>query len=68
MHFPLTHMYPAGLPLHPNEENEDRNLRRCGRAVDPDRALSDRLRSPYLQPQRHLTSERGRLPFRRDLP
>ena len=66
MHRPETHMYPAGFPLHPNEENEERNLRRRPSAVVTDRALSDQLRFPYLMPERHLLPERDRLPFRLD--
>lgn len=65
MHRPETHMYPAGFQLHPNEENEERNLSRRGSAVRVERALSDRLRSPYMAPERHLLPERDRLPFRR---
>lgn len=66
MHRPATHMYPAGLALHPNEENEDRNLRRRASAVQVDRSLTDQLRYPYLSPERHQLPERDRLPFRRD--
>jgi hypothetical protein len=66
MHRPETHMYPVGYPLHPNEENEERNLRRRASAVVVDRSLADQLRSPYLAPERHQLPERDRLPFRRD--
>jgi hypothetical protein len=68
MHTPETHMYPAGLALHPNEDNDERNLQRRARATVPERPLSDRLRSPYLVPVLHLSHERDRLPFRRGLP
>jgi hypothetical protein len=65
MHRPETHMFPEGFPLHPNEENEERNLSRRASAVNVDRALSDQLRAPYLAPEQHLLPERDRLPFRR---
>ena len=68
MHAPPTHMFPAGYPLHANESNEERNLQRRASAVDIDRPLSDRLRSPYLVPALHQRSERDRLPFRRGQP
>jgi hypothetical protein len=68
MHRPETHMYPAGYALHPNEENEERNLKRRASAVAIDRPLSDRLRSPYLAPEQHLHPERDRLPFRQQRP
>jgi hypothetical protein len=66
-HHPPTHMFPVGYVLHPNEENEDRNLKRRASAVDVDRPLADQLRSPYLIPALHLGAERDRLPFRRGL-
>ena len=50
MHVPATHMFPVGYLLHANEPNEERNLQRRASAVDVDRPLSDRLRSPYLVP------------------
>lgn len=65
---PETHMYPAGLALHANEPNEERNLQRRARATSTDRPLSDQLRSPYLVPVLHLSPERDRLAFRRALP
>lgn len=65
MQFTHTHMFPAGYPLHPNEANEERNLQRRSSAIDIDRPLVDRLRSPYLVPMLHLGLERDRLAFRR---
>jgi hypothetical protein len=63
---PDTHMFPAGYPLHPNEDEERRCLRKRASAVQTDRPLSDRLRFPYLAPERHIGVERDRLPFRLD--
>ena len=68
MHVPATHMFPAGLRLHPNEASEESSLQRRASAVQVDRPLVDRLRSPYLLPQLHLHAERDRLPFRRGKP
>lgn len=65
-HPPTTHMFPVGFELHPNEQSEARNLRRSGRASDLDRSLADRLRAPYLEPEKHLAPERDRLPYRLD--
>jgi hypothetical protein len=61
-------MFPIGYPLHPNERVEERDLQHRARAVDIDRPLSDRLRSPYLVPVLHLGSERDRLAWRRGQP
>ncbi len=61
-----THMFPIGLCLHPNEDDEERTHRTRISAVDTDRCLTDRLRYPYLDPFRHQLPERDRLPFRRD--
>ena len=68
MRVPATHMFPAGQLLHPNETNEESNLLRRASAVDVERPLVDRLRSPYLVPQLHLHGERDRLAFRRGQP
>jgi hypothetical protein len=68
MHCPNTHMFPAGYPLHPNEDSEERNLQRRARATAIDRPLTDQLRSPYLTRVLHLNCERNRLRFRGHLP
>jgi hypothetical protein len=61
-------MFPAGYPVHADEPNQERNLQRRASAIDIDRPLADRLRSPYLVPVLRLRSERDRLPFRRGQP
>lgn len=61
---PPTHMFPAGYPLHPNEQDETSSLRQHASPLETDRSLSDRLRYPYLAPEHHHSPERDRLPFR----